>query len=311
MLDLTRLPESLHRAVACAAVTMGQASVELVRQGRVPKGDPLTVARVAAVQAAKDTGRLIPHCRTPLVEYVGLDFSLGETEIGIRAEVKAGGREGVATAALCAAAVAALTIYDMLKMVDETLGIEGLRLLEDSESNRERSESSGRGLRAAVLVLSDSISRGENEDTSGKVISARLAGAGFTLADYRVIPDEPALLRETLVRYADSDRLDLVLTSGGTGLGPRDSTPETTLALLQREVPGIEEAARAFGQRRTPLSMLSRGAAGFRGQTLIVNLPGSVKAVTDYLDSLLSGLKELLGARKSDGELDKLSGGNG
>ena len=300
MQDLTRKSENLRRAVARAAVKMQKASVELVREGRVPKGDPLTTAKVAAVQAAKNTGGLVPGCRTPLVEYAGLDFSLGETEIGIRAEVKAAGREGVATAALCAAAVAALTIYDMLKMVDESLEIEGIRLLEDSENTGERSGFSGQGLRAAVLVLSDSISRGENEDASGKVICARLAGEGFAVEDYRVIPDEPAILKETLIRYADSDRLDLVLTSGGTGLGPRDSTPETTLPLLHREVPGIEEAARSFGQRRTPLSMLSRGAAGFRGQTLIVNLPGSVKAVNDYLDSLLTGIREALAVRKPE-----------
>jgi cyclic pyranopterin phosphate synthase len=143
-------------------------------------------------------------------------------------------------------------------------------------------------LKAAVLVTSDS--RGESKDQSGKVVIDRLLKNGFAVIEYKVIPDEADLLESQLKRFCDELKVDIVITSGGTGFGPRDVTPETTKKVIEKEVTGVTEFLRAYGQKRTPFSMLSRRIAGIRGTTVIVNLPGSVKAVSESLDSLFPGI---------------------
>ena len=190
--------------------------------------------------------------------------------------------------ALTGACIAALTIYDMLKPVDETLSIESVRVLKKHGGLKTFVERFDRQLKAAVLVTSDS--RGENEDQSGKVVIDRLVKNGFDVVEFRVIPDEANLLESQLKRFSDELKVDMVITSGGTGLGPRDITPETTKKVIEKEVSGVTEFLRAYGQKRTPLSMLSRGVAGIRGTTVLINLPGSVKAVSESLDSLFPGI---------------------
>ena len=110
------------------------------------------------------------------------------------------------------------------------------------------------------------------------------------MEDSKIIPDDERLIIESLCYYADNLKLDLVITTGGTGLGPRDTTPDAMAKVIEREIPGITEALRAYGQARTPYSMLSRGIAGVRGRTIIVNLPGSKRAVAESLDALFPGL---------------------
>jgi molybdenum cofactor synthesis domain-containing protein len=129
--------------------------------------------------------------------------------------------------------------------------------------------------RAGILTVSDKGARGEREDTSGAAIRALLLTIDVAIEGYEVIPDELSLISEQLSQWADADNLDLIVTTGGTGLGPRDVTPEATLGVVHYEVIGLAEAMRAEGLKHTPMAMLSRGVAGVRGRTLIVNLPGS------------------------------------
>ncbi len=138
-----------------------------------------------------------------------------------------------------------------------------------------------------VLTLSDKGSRGEREDTSGAAIRELVAGAGGAVERYAIVPDEAEQIAATLREWIDAGGLDVVLTTGGTGLSPRDVTPQATRSMLDYEVPGIAEALRAEGLRHTPMSMLSRAVAGVRGQTLIVNLPGSERGVRENLAVLL------------------------
>ena len=138
-----------------------------------------------------------------------------------------------------------------------------------------------------VLTLSDKGSRGERVDTSGAAIRELVAGAGGTVTQYAIVPDEAEQIAATLRAWVDAGGLDVVLTTGGTGLSPRDVTPQATRSVLDYEVPGIVEALRAEGLRHTPMSMLSRAVAGVRGQTLIVNLPGSERGVRENLAVLL------------------------
>jgi molybdenum cofactor synthesis domain-containing protein len=146
-------------------------------------------------------------------------------------------------------------------------------------------------LRLAILTVSDAGSRGERADASGDAIAAWAAGKGYALAARALVPDETARIAAVLTEWADLDRADLILTTGGTGLTPRDVTPEATRAVLDREAPGIAEALRMSVYPRFPRAALSRGVAGVRGSALVVNLPGSTGGVRDGL-AVLEGLVE-------------------
>ncbi len=137
--------------------------------------------------------------------------------------------------------------------------------------------------RLGVLTISDKGSRGEREDLSGKVIQELLPPPEYETAHYEIVPDEQDQIAATLIRWSDQDNLDLIVTTGGTGLAPRDVTPEAMQRVVQRWVPGIAEAMRRESEKVTPMAMLSRATAGIRGRTLIINLPGSPKGVRECL----------------------------
>lgn len=152
---------------------------------------------------------------------------------------------------------------------------------------------------AGILTVSDKGAAGQREDVSGRVIEEILAGAGYLIENYSIVPDEKPEIEKALIHMADDMNLNLVVTTGGTGFSARDITPEATKSVIERETPGISEAIRMNSLAVTPKGMLSRGISGIRGYTLIVNLPGSPKAVRESLEYILSplehGLDILLG----------------
>ena len=145
-------------------------------------------------------------------------------------------------------------------------------------------------IRAGVLTLSDKGSRGERVDESGKAIKEILAALGAHVLKYEIVPDERDIISARLVEWADKDRLDLILTTGGTGLTPRDVTPEATLAVIDKEVPGFAEAMRSESFKKTPMAVLSRAVSGIRGRTLIINMPGSTRAVRECMEVISPAL---------------------
>jgi molybdenum cofactor synthesis domain-containing protein len=153
---------------------------------------------------------------------------------------------------------------------------------------------------AGILTISDKGSQGEREDGSGPEISRIITALPAQVAAYEIIPDEEDLIFRKLLEYTDEKRLDLILTTGGTGLSPRDVTPEATRRAIHREIPGIAEAMRAESMKVTPMSMLSRGIAGIRCRTLIINLPGSPRAVRENLSFILPVLKHALEKAQGD-----------
>lgn len=157
-------------------------------------------------------------------------------------------------------------------------------------------------MRVAILTISDAGSRGERTDTSGDAIAAWAADKGHQLAQRALVPDETVRIAAALTAWADEDRADLILTTGGTGLTPRDVTPEATRAVLDKEAPGIAEALRMAAYVRFPRAALSRGTAGVRGRSLIVNLPGSTGGVKDglaVLDDLAQHAVDLVRGEKT------------
>ena len=157
----------------------------------------------------------------------------------------------------------------------------------------------GRAFTAAWITLSDKGAAGEREDKSGPLIEEMLKDAGYDVVEGLLIPDEPDQLRRQLIRLADQRQVNVIFTTGGTGFSPRDMTPEATEEVCDRMTPGISEAIRAYSMTKTPKAMLSRAASGMRGQTLIINLPGSPKAVRECLEFLMGplehGLEIMLG----------------
>jgi molybdenum cofactor synthesis domain-containing protein len=177
----------------------------------------------------------------------------------------------------------------MLKPLDDQLEIAHVRLLEKRGGKSDRGKAP-KAIRASVLVISDSVSAGRRKDASGAEIVEILATHGVSASAPAAVPDDRETIERTLRRLSDEEACDLVLTTGGTGLGPRDVTVEATRAVIEREAPGIAEAARGFGQAREPKAMFSRAIAGVRGRTLIVNLPGSPQGVRESLAALLPAL---------------------
>lgn len=287
MFDVSNKARTARVAKARASLTLQPETIRRIRERQVPKGDPLEVAKVAAIQAAKNTSQIIPYCHPIPVDHVAVEYDLADDRIEVTVTVKAIYKTGVEMEALTAASVCALTLYDMLKMLDETMAIREVRLVEKKGGKSDLKTAGAQPIRAVVVVMSDSVSAGQKTDASGRLIADRLRAEEVDVVECLVIPDDADMIERTLIRCADEIAVDLVMTTGGTGLGPRDRTPEVMTRVVEREAPGIAEAARAHGQERTPFAMLSRGKAGVRGRTLIVNLPGSPRGVAESLDVVL------------------------
>ena len=300
MRDISAKTKTLRTATAKATLKVSPSTIQLIKDNKIPKGDPIPVAKVAAIQAAKNTSQIIPYCHPLPIDYVAVDFELGSDAIKVSVTVKAIYKTGVEMEALTAASVAALTIYDMTKMLDEAMTITEVILVQKTGGKSDFKQKIASQLKAAVLVMSDSIATGKKSDLSGKLIVERLKQEGLDVIDYRIISDEPAGILSAFTEFADDKSVDLLVTTGGTGMSPRDNTPEVLSKLIDREIPGIAETIRAYGQERTPYSMLSRSIAGLRGKTLIITLPGSKNGVKESLDAIfpavLHAFKMLHGA---------------
>ena len=291
MFDVGTKPDSSRTARAQAVLNIDANTAVLIRQGKSPKGDIVEAAKIAATLGAKKTSDLIPYCHPIPLDNIKVQVLIKSQAIEVDVKVKSIWKTGVEMEALSGACIGALTIYDMLKPIDDSLFISSVRLLEKSGGIGQFATKEGNKIRAGVIVVSDSVATKKRTDKSGRLIVDVLKNKSIEVVKYKVVPDDSSAIEELLTKYSDDLRLDLVLTTGGTGLGRRDVTPEATRNVIEREITGIVEGSRAYGQRRTPLSMLSRGVAGVRGKTLIINIPGSATAVSETLDFLFPGLE--------------------
>lgn len=283
-------PESYRTAHAQAILYAPAHCIELLRQGNTDKGDALKTARIAGILAAKRTDELIPLCHPLPIYRADIEYDLHDDYVVIHAEVETIGPTGVEMEALTAASLAGLTLYDMLKphCEPEDLTLDQCKLLKKKGGKSHFKRTLSKPVAAAILVLSDTVAAGRKPDTAGKSILDTLTDSGFTPIHYEIIPDEADLLKEKVL--ALTQNYGCVITVGGTGIGKRDITVDTLKPLLERELEGLMEAARAFGQRRTPYAAMSRGVAGFIDRSLVITLPGSRGGASESMAAILPAL---------------------
>lgn len=276
-----------HRtAIAQATVTVSkQETIEAIRDKVVGKGDLFEVSRVAGMFAVKRTSDVLPDAHHVPIDFCEVRHTVDGLNILIDVEVQALSRVGISTEAMHGAAIAALALFDGLKPVDKEVEITGIRLIKNKGGAEQYKDHLDREIKTAVVVCSDSISSGTKKDLAGKAIMEGLKKHAVEVNDYSIIRDEVEDIREKVIALYD-DKYDMVILCGGTGLSPRDVTPEAVLPLLDREIPGIAEAARSFGQQHMPYAMLSRSVAGLKGNTLILTLPGSTRGAEETMDAL-------------------------
>ena len=293
MVDITHKIITQRTATAQAIVKVGTPeTMQAIVNKTVPKGDVLEVARTAGLFAVKNTSNAIPDCHPIPIEYTGIEYELLEDSILIRVTVKAIYRTGVEVEAMHGASIVALTMYDMLKPIDKRVEISTIKLLHKKGGKSDFGAKKRLDLSVAVIVCSDSVSAGKKEDRAGKVIADKITNLGLKVSHYAIIPDEIKDIQTTINQLCE-DQKELIILSGGTGLSNRDVTPEAIIPLLDRRIPGIEEAIRSYGQQRTPYAMLSRSVVGFKGNTLIMALPGSTAGASESIDAVFPSVLHL------------------
>lgn len=289
MVNITHKTNTLRKAIAEAVVSVSsQETIDAIVNQKVPKGNVFEMSKTAGLFAAKKTSDVIPDCHPLPIEYTSIQFEIRDLDIHITSEIHTIYKTGVEVEAMHSASIVALTMYDMLKPIDKNIEIKNIRLLE-KKGGKSDIKDSGEGITASVIVCSDSIFEGRKEDKAGKAIISSLEKNKVNINDYVVIPDEIAEIQSKIRLYAE-DGISLVMITGGTGLSKRDVTPEALRPLLDREIPGVAEAIRNYGQQRTPYSILSRSLAGMIGDTLVIALPGSTKGAEESMDSIFPGI---------------------
>lgn len=293
MVDILNKISTLRFATATAQLKVStEETIKTILEKQVPKGDVFEFSRAAGLLAVKKTSDVIPDCHPLPIEYTNIRHEVENLTIHIYVEVATIYKTGVEVEAMHGASIVALTMYDMLKPIDKNIEISSIKLLNKKGGKSSFKDKMTKEIKAAVVVCSDSVSAGKKEDKAGKAIVDFLQQVNINSTHYSIIPDEKNDIQNTVKKLVD-EKFDLVLFTGGTGLSPRDVTPESVAELIDREIPGIMEAARSYGQQRTPFAMLSRGIAGFVKNTLVITLPGSTNGAKESMQALFPYLKHV------------------
>ncbi|WP_207495737.1 bifunctional molybdenum cofactor biosynthesis protein MoaC/MoaB [Aridibaculum aurantiacum] len=286
MVNITPKIKTLRQAVAQALVTVSkQETIDAIQNRLVPKGDVFEFSRAAGFLAVKKTSDVIPDCHPLPIEFTSITHAIDGLSIIIRVEVHTIYKTGVEVEAMHGASITALTMYDMLKPLDKEVEISTIKLVSKKGGKSQHKDFPAGQLQCAVVVCSDSVAAGNAEDVAGKAVIEKLQQSGLSTSTYKVIPDDFDTIQLT-ARQLSGEHFNIIIFTGGTGLSKRDVTPDAIEPLLDKQIPGIMEAARNYGQERTPYAMLSRGVAGFINHSLVLTLPGSTKGAVETMDAL-------------------------
>jgi len=298
MVNITHKNYSLRKAIAAAEVTVSKKeTITAIENRKVPKGDIFEFARAAALLAIKKTSDVIPDCHPLPIEYAAITYIVNELSVTINVEVHTIYKTGVEVEAMHGASVAALVMYDMLKPIDKGVEIKNIRLV-SKQGGKSDNKNIHDNLSAAVIVCSDTVSKGKKQDTAGKAAVKSLEAHSISGIEYLIVADEIDAI-QSIVKNHKERGTNLLLFTGGTGLSHRDITPEAVSPLIDTFIPGIMETIRSYGQQRTGFAMLSRGVAGFAGDTLVITLPGSQKGVEESLQAILPHIFHAFAVRKN------------
>ncbi|TWT99504.1 Cyclic pyranopterin monophosphate synthase accessory protein [Botrimarina colliarenosi] len=285
MVDVGGKPVTDRRAVAEGRVDVGPEVAAAIRENSLKKGDLLQVARLGGVQAAKRTADLVLLCHPLPLAHIDVEATLEEDCVVLTATVRTAGQTGVEMEALAAVAGAALNVVDMGKSLNPAIEIRSLRVVEKTGGKSGPTRHHAAGPRVAILTVSDSRSAGAAEDLATPLLADAVQRfLGGDVVASKLVPDDRVAIATQLRDWASEPAApSLVLTTGGTGVGPRDVTPEATIEVAERLHPGLLDLARARCLPGKPHAYLSRGVAGVVGRTLIVNLPGSPRGAVETL----------------------------
>lgn len=262
----------------CSAETL-----QRVKANDLPKGNLFDIARAAGMLAAKNTDRLIPHCHPVRIDSLNIECRCEQNGILIEVTARSLDKTGIEMEVLTAASVAALTIYDLLKPIDSTLEINSIKLT--NKTGGKESYLNNHGFTAQIVIVSDRVFAGKATDKSGQAIIELLQKYNIQQIKTEVVPDEP----EKISALLTNTTADLIIFTGGTGVSPRDLTPQAVLPFIHERLPGVEEAMRSYGQSRNQKAMLSRSIAAFFHDTLVLCVPGSVSGARESLLAILPG----------------------
>ncbi len=316
MIDVGEKSPTRRRALAEGWFHAAAATLQLIEAKKLPKGDPLVLAEVAGIQGAKQAAALLPLCHPLALEAVRVRcVPMGAQGIRVQCEVWTTGKTGVEMEALAGVSAALLCIYDLTKVVDPVLGIGEIKLLlkECGKSGRWRHPDQSAEvidsarqsflsptIKCGVLTVSDSAAAGTAEDRSGPLLESLLKTAGAARVSRGLVADDRESIGREIEHFTNAEGLELLLCTGGTGVSPRDVTPDAIAAVMARsgsagrEIPGIGELLRSSGARKTTMSWASRSGGWILGKTLIVALPGSPKACEEGWQALREILPHLL-----------------
>lgn len=286
MRNISAKPTTLRAARAEARLRLPAASLRLLRARKLEKGDALEIARMAGILAAKKTWELIPLCHQLPLTHAEMSYGFTAGEVRIEAAVETVSGTGVEMEALTAASVAALTLYDLLKPHAGTdLEITSIRLLEKTGGKSDYARRLTPPARGLLLVC------GRTRPATVALVHERLQALGIRLPAPEALDADAVPAR---IRRALAQKTELIATVGGTGIARDDRTVAAVRPLLDKELPGVMEAARGYGQSRTPYALMSGGVAGLAGRTLLITLPGSSGGAAETLSALGPGLVHLL-----------------